>query len=146
MFSSKQLSQDQVATIRTWAAAGAQLPEIQLKLREEFGFAVTYMDTRFIVLDLGIELIEEKKEEPAPVVESPLVATGAVSVTMDTIPRPGSLISGKAVFSDGESGEWMIDEAGRPALVPATEGYQPSQEDIMEFQKQLRAHVQSTGL
>lgn len=146
MFSTKQLSGDQIDSIKSWAAAGAQLPEIQVRIREEFGFAATYMDTRFVILDLGIELIEEKKEEPVPEVKQAPVPTGTVTVTMDAIPLPNALISGKAVFSDGEKAEWLIDQSGRPALVPDTEGYQPTQEDIMEFQVQLRAHVQKSGL
>lgn len=146
MFSSKQLSADQIETIKAWAAEGAQLSEIQAKIREEFKLPATYMDTRFVILDLGIELIEEKKEEEPVVIPEAPVPTGSVNVTMDTIPAPGALVSGKAVFSDGESATWMLDQTGRPSLDPATVGYQPTQEDIMEFQKQLRAHIESTGL
>ena len=148
MFSTKQLSEDQITAIRKWAEEGAQLSEIQGRIREEFKLPATYMDTRFVILDLGIELIVEKVEEPVAeesIVEAP-IPTGAVNVTMDTIPQPGSIVSGKAVFSDGESAVWMLDQAGRPSLDPATPGYQPTQEDIIEFQKQLREHVQSTGL
>lgn len=148
MFSTKQLSADQITAIRTWAAEGAQLPDIQLGMKEEFGISVTYMDTRFLVLDLGIELIEEKKEEPAPETETKTapIPTGKVTVTMDSIAIPGALVSGKAVFSDGESAIWMLDQTGRPGLDPDTAGYKPSEEDIIEFQKQLRQLIQSSGL
>jgi hypothetical protein len=146
MFSTKQLSADQIASIKSWAAEGAQLPDIQLRMKEDFGISVTYMDTRFVVLDLGIELIEEKKEEPVPEITEAPIPTGEVTVTMDSIAVPGSLVSGKAIFSDGESAIWMLDQTGRPSLDPDTPGYQPTQEDIVEFQKQLRAHIESTGL
>jgi hypothetical protein len=146
MFSAKILSEEQVSSIRSWAAAGAQLPEIQLRMKEEFGLAVTYMDTRFAVLDLGIELVEEEKEEPQPEIQTAAIPTGKVTVTMDSIAIPGALVSGKADFSDGESATWMLDQTGRPSLDPNTPGYQPNQEDIMEFQKQLRELIQSTGL
>ena len=146
MFSSKQLSEDQIATIKSWAAGGAQLPEIQKRITEEFKLTVTYMDTRFAILDLGIELLEEKKEEPTPeIVETP-VATGKTTVSMDSIAVPGTLVSGNVEFSDGEKALWSLDQAGRPSLDPKTAGYQPSQEDIMEFQTQLRAHIQQAGL
>jgi predicted naringenin-chalcone synthase len=146
MFSTKQLSEEQIATIKSWAAAGAQLPEIQLRMKEELGLSVTYMDTRFVVLDLGIELIEEKKEDPAQEIKQAPVATGKVTLTMDSVAIPGAIVSGKAIFSDGESAIWMLDQTGRPALDPDTAGYQPSQADILEFQKQLRALIESTGL
>ncbi len=74
------------------------------QLKEEFGHTLTYMDTRFLILDLGIELIEEpkpaeKKEEEKPAPEP----TGTVVVTMDTLTLPGALVSGKVTFSDGET-------------------------------------------
>lgn len=145
MFSTKQLSEDQTATIRSWAAAGANLSEIQLRMKEELKLSVTYMDTRFVVLDLGIELIEEKKEEPVAIPAAP-TSTGAVSVTKDVIPLEGSLVSGKVVFSDGENAIWTLDHQGRPGLDPETPDYQPSREDIMEFQTQLRALIEAVGL
>lgn len=146
MFSTKQLSETQIESIKSWAAEGAQLSDIQLRMKEEFGISVTYMDTRFVVLDLGIELIQEKIEEPVPEIKEAPIPTGEVTVTMDAIARPGSVVSGKAVFSDGEGAIWGLDQTGRPSLDPDTPGYQPNQEDIMEFQKQLRALIESTGL
>jgi len=146
MFSPKQLSGEQITAIQSWAAGGAQLPDIQLRMKEEFGFSLTYMDTRFLVLDLGIEMIVEKIEEPAAEIKKAPIPTGAVSVTMDAIAVPGAIVSGKVVFSDGEAGIWMLDQTGRPALDPDTPGYAPSREDVMEFQKQLRALIESSGL
>ncbi len=146
MFSPKQLSGEQITAIQSWAAGGAQLPDIQLRMKEEFGFSLTYMDTRFLVLDLGIEMIVEKMEEPAAEIKQAPISTGALSVTMDAIAVPGAIVSGKVVFSDGEAGIWMLDQTGRPALDPDTPGYAPSREDVMEFQKQLRALIESSGL
>jgi hypothetical protein len=146
MFSPKQLSGEQITAIQSWAAGGAQLPDIQLRMKEDFGFSLTYMDTRFLVLDLGIEIIVEKMEEPAAEIKQAPIPTGAVSVTMDAIAVPGAIVSGKVVFSDGEAGIWMLDQTGRPALDPDTPGYAPSREDVMEFQKQLRALIESSGL
>jgi len=65
---------------------------------------------------------------------------------MDALTLPGSLVSGKVTFSDGETGVWMIDQTGRPGLDPDTAGYRPSQEDIVEFQKQLREVIKQSGL
>lgn len=146
MFSAKKLSEDQIKAIQSWAAGGAQLPDIQLRMKEDFGFSLTYMDTRFLVLDLGIEIIVEKMEEPAVELKQAPIPTGAVAVTMDAIAMPGAIVSGKVVFSDGEAGTWMLDQTGRPGLDPDTPGYAPSREDVMEFQKQLRVLIESTGL
>lgn len=146
MFSTKQLSESQITAIKSWAADGAQLPDIQLRMKEEFGISATYMDTRFVVLDLGIELIVEQKEEPVPETREAPVPTGEVTVTMDSIAIPGAIVSGKVEFSDGETAIWMLDQTGRPALDPDTPGYQPGKEDIIEFQKQLRELIQKSGL
>lgn len=147
MFSSKQLSPDQVNTVKAWAAAGDKLADIQRKLREEMEFPVTYMDTRFVVLDLGLELEEDEKPvPPAETPREPKVATGRVAVTMDSIALPGAIVSGKVEFSDGESAIWTLDQTGRPAMDPDTPGYQPTPEDIVSFQKQLRTLIQQSGL
>lgn len=150
MISSSQLTPDQQASLRAQASAGATLSDLQRHLKEAFNVTATYMDMRFIVLDLGIELVEPKVA--APVAPKPEVsqdatpvspAFGEVSVSVDTITLPGSLVSGKVTFSDGETGVWMIDQTGRPGLDPDTAGYRPSQEDVMEFQTKLRALLES---
>lgn len=144
MFSAKDLSPEQVDALKQLAAKGASLSELQRHLKDEEGISVTYMDIRFAVLDLGIEILEENKEdEPKPEeveqVLEPKEASGSVSVTMDNITLPGAMVSGKVTFSDGETAIWMIDSSGRPGLDPDTPGYRPSQEDIVEFQTQLRS-------
>ncbi|MDP3852034.1 MAG: hypothetical protein Q8Q59_16145 [Luteolibacter sp.] len=147
MFSANKLTPEQIAALKQLAAEGASMSDLQRHLKEDYGHTLTYMDTRFLILDLGIELIEEpkapeKKEEPKP---AP-VPTGFVSVTMDTLTLPGAMVSGKVTFSDGETAIWMLDQTGRPGLDPDTPGYHPNQEDIMEFQVQLRALIQKSGL
>ena len=157
MFSTSQLTSDQQESLRAQAAAGATLSDLQRHLKEEFDISCTYMDMRFVVLDLGIELIEPKVDEPAdgdtvatddgvPAADAPapdVAAAGDVSVSVDSITLPGTLVSGKVTFSDGETGVWMIDQSGRPGLDPDTPGYRPSQEDVMEFQTKLRAVLES---
>ena len=147
MFSASKLTPEQIAALQQRAAEGASMSDLQRHLKEEFGISITYMDTRFLILDLGIELIEEPKEQPKPEEEKPApVPTGKVTVTMDTLTLPGALVSGKVTFSDGETAIWMLDQNGRPGLDPDTPGYRPNQEDIMEFQIQLRALIQKSGL
>lgn len=150
MFQSKDLSEEQITTLRQWTAEGDQLADLQRKIKEEFSLNVTYMDMRFVVLDLGLEI--QSKEEPEPEAEeeqsaevSDASATpaqaggmGAVSVTVDQITAAGAMVSGRVTFSDGEGARWMIDPAGRPSLDPETAGYQPTHEDLVSFQGELR--------
>lgn len=138
MFSVSQLTDDQSAQIKSWAAAGAQLADIQKKMNEELGIKITYMDTRFAVADLGIELVkEEVKVEPKPE-EVVKVPTGRVEATVDEVVRVGALRSGTVSFSDGEKALWMIDQEGRLTLDADTAGYNPDEEDVIKFQEQLR--------
>jgi hypothetical protein len=146
MFSASQLTPEQKSALTQWAAEGATMSDLQRHLKDDFGHTLTYMDTRFLILDLGIELIEEvkvvKKEEekPAP------IPTGIVTTTMDSLTLPGAMVSGKVTFSDGETGVWMLDQTGRPGLDPDTQGYRPTPEDIKEFQVQLRELIRKSGL
>jgi len=138
MFSVSQLSDDQKNQIAAWAADGAQLPDIQKKMQEEFKIQITYMDTRFLVLDLGVELLKEAVVEEPAVAEVVKVATGFVDAKVDEIERPGALKSGSVTFSDGEKALWMIDQEGRLSIDADTAGYQADEEDLIKFQEKLR--------
>jgi hypothetical protein len=146
MFSASKLTPEQKDSLHAWAAEGATISDLQKRLKEEFDISISYMDARFLVLDLDIKLQETKKEEEKqPEAEAPS-PTGTVTVTMDHVALPGSLVSGRVTFSDGETGIWMLDQNGRPGLDADTPGYRPSQEDVMEFQTQLRDLIQQSGL
>jgi len=149
MFSASKLTDDQKAALHRWAAEGASIADLQKRLKDEFGIGITYMDARFMVLDLGIELVEAPKEEEKKPEAEELQAkpepTGTVTVEIDNIALPGALVSGKVTFSDGETGIWMLDQYGRPGLDADTPGYRPKQEDIVEFQKQLAELVRKQG-
>lgn len=148
MFSANKLSDDQKNALHLWASEGANIADLQKGLKDEFGISITYMDARFLVLDLGIQLQDTPKEtEKASNVTAPADApapSGKVTTTMDHVALPGAMVSGKVTFSDGETAIWMLDPTGRPGLDPDTVGYRPSQEDIIEFQKQL-AELASRG-
>ncbi len=151
----KNLSDEQTSAIKQWAEEGLQLADIQKRLMGQFGLNVTYMDTRFLVLDLGIEIqvdapeaIEEGEVEvvdpggPTPTIVDPgqtEAPASSVQVGTDEVARPGAVISGTVTFSDGEKAVWMIDQMGRPGLDPDTPGYQPTEGDLDEFEKHLRA-------
>ncbi len=152
MFSASQLTEDQKGALHAWAAEGNSIAELQKRLQEEFGIKITYMDARFLVLDLGVKIVEPAEEGPvakdedsAPVAMEAPDAPGGVQVTLDGIAIPGAMISGKVRFSDGENAVWMIDSYGRPGLDPDTPGYRPSPEDIQAFQAQLSDIVRQQG-
>ena len=130
------------------------MADVQKRLEGEFGHIVTYMDTRFLSLDLGLEfqVEEELGPEVVPEVEikepDPRRETGSagdIAVSIHEDPLQGSVISGDVVFSDGQGGQWMIDQEGRLAMDPDTQGYQPSEADVVEFQEKLREAVESQG-
>ncbi len=60
------LSPEQKQSVAAWVAAGDSLSEVQRKLSDQFQVSMTYMDVRFLVDDLGLEL-----KNPAPVPASP---------------------------------------------------------------------------
>lgn len=149
MFSAKQLTEDQKTSLKQWAAEGASIADLQNRMKEEFQIGMTYMDARFMVLDLGIEIQTEPEEEPKADEATDVLETeptGYVEVTMDSIPMAGALVSGKVIFSDGATAVWMLDQQGRPALDPDTPGYRPSEDDVMSFQKQLSELIQQKGM
>jgi hypothetical protein len=84
-------------------------------------------------------------EEPEPEL-APAAGTGKVSVTVDQLMRPGSMVSGKVTFSDGQKADWYLDQQGRLGLAPAVQGYRPPQSDIAEFQVALDRELQKMGL
>jgi len=155
MINANDLTDEQRTAVAGWAEEGAQLAGIQKRLAREFGLKLTYMETRFLVLDMGIELQAEETEEETDAAEaarpeevSPSsgildadeggAPAGAVTVTTDQLTRPGAVVSGAVVFSDGEKATWFIDRMGRPGLETATPGYRPSEADLIAFEDELR--------
>jgi len=66
------LTEDQKKTIGEWIQSGADLSKIQQSLKEEFELNLTYLDTRFLLGDLGLEVTEEEEEEEETVPEEPI--------------------------------------------------------------------------
>jgi hypothetical protein len=159
-----ELTDAQKAAITQWIQEGRSLADVQRSLREDFEISITYMDVRFLVDDLDIAVFEEEPEAPelseAPEVESgedttnePTeaelvddVSNGAVTVDVDAIPRPGSLVNGTVVFSDGVSLGWQLSAAGQLGLIPGDDPeYRPSPEDVQSFQSQLEEVLRKKG-
>lgn len=152
------LTQEQQDQVRSWASTGASLSEIQSRLAEEFSITLSYMETRFLVIDLNAQLkdkqvpvekkpVEPSDEEEADALESEaLPAHGDVSVEISPITRPGFALTGSVVFSDGMKAEWGFTNDGRFSLDPATAGYRPTAEDLRKFQTNLRELCTAQGI
>lgn len=161
-----KLDDTQRQTVAKWIEEGSKLAEIQNRLATEFGLKLTYMEVRFLVDDLKLvpkDPEPPKTPEPPPAATaSPAEATPAspgaaspdgtpapnaskVSVTVDQITRPGSLISGKVTFSDGQTADWYLDQMGRLGVVPKQQGYKPSAADVQDFQLALQQEVAKLG-
>jgi hypothetical protein len=151
------LTDEQKTLVAGWVSEGASPGDVQKRLKEECGISLTYLDLRLLLDDLKVV-----PPEPEPPAEETPTATakdevldlepdevqpgsGKVSVTIDQITRPGSAISGKATFSDGQKAEWYLDTLGRLGINPDTPGYRPSQEDLMAFQMELQRAAQRVG-
>lgn len=169
-----QLSPEQLAQVEQWAAEGANLNQVQDRLKRDFGINLTYMDARLLMLDVGVRIkdkpkpVEKPAEPAAPEAsppdaaeteageeaawETPEAATndeappaGALQMSADTLAIPGALISGKVTFSDGQQASWFLDQMGRLGLSGAPQGYQPPKADIPLFQQQLDTMLQRAG-
>ena len=156
-----ELSDAQKAAVTQWIQEGRSLADVQRSLREDFEISMTYMDVRFLVDDLDIAVAEEEPEPPelsevetvedatAEPAEAELVdegGNGAVTVDVDAIMRPGSLVSGTVVFSDGVSLGWQLSAAGQLGLIPGDDPeYRPNPEDVQSFQSQLEEVLRKKG-
>ncbi|MSU51923.1 MAG: hypothetical protein EXS41_00805 [Opitutaceae bacterium] len=204
------LNPEQKQAVASWVAAGDNLSAVQKKLAEQFKISMTYMDVRFLVDDLGLELknaapkanaadvaktpvngggvpsglpsrvdggpprppapgkkgfLDKLKEKvgvgqadetanlpaddlPEPAGDDlpvPPAGPGGVTLELDRIVRPGSMVSGTVTFSDGVTGKWALDQHGRLMLETPQKGYQPSPADVQAFQRELQAQLQRQG-
>ncbi|MGC3961347.1 MAG: hypothetical protein QM813_26500 [Verrucomicrobiota bacterium] len=156
------LNEAQQQTVSEWITAGAKLSEVQNRLAKEFGLSLTYMEVRFLVDDLKLRLQDPeppkpptpptpaatlKTATPVPPAETEVMppAGGQVSVSVDQIARPGALVSGSVMFSDGMKADWYLDQTGRLGLVAKQQGYKPSPTDVQQFQMALEREMAKLG-
>ena len=146
---------EQKREIARWVSDGMGLSDIQKKINEDFGVVMTYMDVRFLVDDLDLTLVDEEEpvsgdgeDTPELSPDAPLPedgGSGGIQVELDAVNPPGAMASGSVVFSDGEKKSWTIDQYGRLALSGGAEGYKPSEQDVVEFQKELDSALRGKG-
>ena len=169
-----KLSPEQLAQVVDWAAEGANLNQIQDRLKKDYDISLTYLDARLLMLDVGVKL-KDRPKEPVPAEAAPPPAENAsespdagqdwdappladdstlpdetdvgaaLAMSADQIAIPGALISGKVTFSDGQTASWFLDQMGRLGLGGTPQGYQPPKADIPTFQQQLDVLLQRAG-
>ncbi|MHB1082492.1 MAG: hypothetical protein ACYC67_24080 [Prosthecobacter sp.] len=154
------LTPQQRQLVEQWAAEGASLNLIQDRLRSECDTTLTYMETRLLIMELGVKIQDKPREvqpeeKPAPPPPEPAAdgetgatdeaAGGTLKVSVDEVPPPGAVISGRATFSDGVTVQWFMDEQGRFGMRGPAPGYQPPAADIPAFQAELDNILQLRG-
>ena len=164
------LTDIQKSALQQWVAGGASLSDVQKRLKEEFDLSLTYMDVRLLTLDLGAEVQDKPEPKKAAPAAKPAggasgpkgphdavgggvldadghapVGGGTVTVELDRLMRPGALVSGDVTFSDGTKAKWVLDQTGRLGLDGAPADYRPSEEDLSDFQVQLKQLLASKG-
>jgi hypothetical protein len=145
------LTPEQKATVAEWVGAGDNLSTVQKKITEQFKISMTYMDVRFLVDDLNLQLKDAKpkadaadvsKAAPPPPekkgfldkakeklglgeaepTEEEEASAGGIRVTVDKVTlNPNAMASGTVTFSDGVTGKWIVDHQGRPGLMEVSQ-------------------------
>ena len=157
-----QLTDEQKQQVASWIADGMKLSDIQNRIATDFDTRLTYMDVRLLVDDLKVmpkDPPEPPKPAPTAEPEAPAAepsalaspddpavpAGGKVTLSVDTLARPGTIVSGKVTFSDGKSAQWYLDQMGRLGVLPEEQGYRPPAGDVEVFQTQLDRELQKLG-
>jgi hypothetical protein len=148
--------------VRELLAKGQTLSQIQDYLHKEKNDPITYMGLRLLLSEMPDAKLPEKElpktvmppqsapsaipaaQSPGATKESESVG-GKLSISVDQVPAPGSMLSGYARFSSGAKAHWFLDEMGRLGLEPELGASKPTQKDMQEFSTELRRMLQQTG-
>lgn len=116
-FQNMSLNESQKNTVVEWVNNGASLSEIQTKIAEEFGIKMTYMDVRFLVDDLDLELRDKAEPESKVPTDVPAnVPAGMPPQGATPVPpqHPGQTPRGSNPYA-------FADEDEVPAGTPAAD-------------------------
>ena len=126
---SSSLTDEQSTAVRQWAEDGADLAVIQQRLDEEFEVRLSFMDTRFLIADMGIELAEEAEPEPEPEPEAEPEAAAPADETVEAEvlddPAENSEQAAESAGADEHSPEDDGDAESASATVTISEVQQP---------------------
>ena len=140
------------AIVRQLLKDGRTLSQIQDFLRNEKGDSITYMELRILLSTMPDAKLPEKEFPKLVLPPAAPPAAGApdaaatpaskLSISMDQLPAPGSMLSGYARFSSGAKAHWFLDETGRLGLEPELGSGKPTPADMQEFSAELRRMLQ----
>lgn len=133
---------------------GVKLTDIQTMLVDELNCKMTFLDLRLLAAELeDVDWAQfdpqEKKseddaqasaEEAAEDAAAPAEGDGTTKVEISRLTRPGAMMHGTVKFASGATAEWIIDQMGQLGL-DKVDG-QPTQDDLMAFQGELRKMLQ----
>ena len=124
------------------------LNEIHKILADKHAVKMTFMELRLLSseiedMDWGkfdpkVEKDDDDEDESP---EEPEILNGT-QIEISKIQRPGAMVSGSVTFISGLKGEWYIDSMGQLGLNMADEDAQPTEEDMQDFQMELRRKIQ----
>ena len=130
--------------------AEKSLNEIHKELQNEHDVKMTFMELRLMSADLDIdwdalepepELVEEDPAAEAAKAEMLNEGPAGLHVEVSKISRPAAAISGSVSFPSGLSGEWTLDHYGQLGMDLGDTEEQPSEEEMMDFQTELRRQL-----
>jgi hypothetical protein len=102
------LTPEQKISVSEWVAAGDNLYAVQKKLADQFKVSMTYMDVRFLVDDLNLQL-----KDPAPKADASDVSKGAPAKPAPE--KKGFIDKAKEKLGLGKDEGAPDDEAAVPA-------------------------------
>jgi hypothetical protein len=108
-----KLSDEQKQAVARWLAGNASIAEVQRRLREEFSISLTYMDTRFLIDDLGLHLTSPKAAEKPAAREAP-GAGGPAKGEEEAIEAEAEYVDEGDEFAEAAE-ESLETEPGTPA-------------------------------
>jgi len=153
--------------IRQLVQEGRTLSQVLDHLHREKGDTITYMDLRLLLSEMPDVKLPEKEfpkalalpDTPPPAAAAQgdkgkaarpgaaaaAAGSGKLSISVDQVPAPGSVLSGYARFSSGAKAHWFLDDLGRLGLEPELGTGKPTEADMKEFSGQLRQMLQQAG-
>ena len=72
-------SPQQKAQLSAWLHEGISLSDIQKRISSEMGIGMTYMELRFLIDDLELDVVDPKAAEPEPEAEAEAEAEPAIA-------------------------------------------------------------------
>ncbi len=89
------LTSEQKDAVAGWLAAGDNLSQVQKKLREQFHLALTYMDVRFLVDDLNLQIKDPPPKPEAAKPAAPASPSGSAPARAAPAGKKGLLEKAK---------------------------------------------------